>query len=217
MKFINESLEEFLNESSFIKFNRDTRGLKDEYPIFGTLSVAIILEALQRVNSSHFTGGKLDLSKFYPFLKKLRGYNKSFNEMKESIAEIAPVLGIVDQIRFSREEKSEIKFKEKALNGEVPITYFDEAEIPEDTIEDEDYVVRSMGGDTEPAYYRFDRELNQRERNLLRVSYALNHGNPGVSTWRTYLGAVPAKVGFIKRNNRSFERTIGIAKRDDIV
>lgn len=215
MKLVAESLNEALNEGALIKFGRSTQSLKDEYPIFKNLSVAMILEALQRANSTHFTGGKLDLSKFYDFLKKFRGYTKSFNDMKEVMTEIAPVLGIVDQIRFSREERSEIKFKEKALNGEVPIEYFDEAEIPEDTIEDEDYVVRSMGGDTEPAFYRFDRELNQRERNLLRVSYALNHGNPGVSTWRTYLGAVPAKVGFVRRNNRSFDYTAGLAKRDD--
>lgn len=217
MKLVVESLDEFLNEGSAIKFNRSTRDLKDEFPIFSTLSVALILDALQKVNRSQFTGDKLDLSKFYVFLKKINPYNKSFEEMKETIAEIAPVLGIVDQIRFSREEKSEIKFREKTLNGEVPIEEFDSAEIPREAAEDDDYVVRSMGGDTEPAFYRFDRELTQRERNMMRASYAINHGNPGVSVWRTYLGSVPAKVGFVKRNNRSFDRTFGIGKKDDLL
>ena len=204
-KFVYESLNE-----SFIKFGRSTQGLQEDFPVFKSASTAYILRALQQVNNAHFTAGKLDLDKFYHFLKgagSMYKYKKSFEEMKQALMDIAPVLDIVEQIKFSRADKSEVKMQKRALDGGIPLEEFDNAEVPAELAEDDDIVVRSMFGDTEPAYYRFDRKLSPHERNMLRVAYAFTHGAPEKNTWQNYLEAVPARVGFIKKHGRSFEKT----------
>ena len=198
-----------VNES-FIKFGRSTQGLQEEFPVFKTASTAYILRALQNVNSSHFSSGKLDLDKFYHFLKgagSMYKYQKSFDEMKQTLMDIAPVLDIIDQIKFSREDKSEVKMQKKAISGEVPMQFFDDAEVPAESAFGEDFAVRSMFGDTEPAFYRFDKKLSNHERNMLRVSYAFNHGDPEKSTWTNYLEAVPIQMKFAEKHGRSLEST----------
>jgi hypothetical protein len=208
-KLVSESLVEFINED-FIKFGRTTQNLQEEFPIFKKLSTALILRALQQVNRAHFTNNKLDLDKFYYFLKgpgSMYKYTGSYQEMKNTLMDIAPVLNIIDQIKFSREEKSNLKMQKKAIEGGIDMSYFDDAEIPESMRTEEDYAVRNQYRDSEPAFYRFDKKLTPHERNMLRVSYAFNHGNPEKTIWQNYLEAVPVNVGFAEKNNRSLYQT----------
>jgi len=202
-----------------IKFNKSIQKFQEEYPTFKKLAVALILEALQKTHKSHQTAGKLDLQKFYPFLKgagSMYRYNKTFEEMKETISDISPILGITDQIRFSREEKSDIKFRENAIDGGLNMSFFDDARILPEFIEESDTVVRSMDGDCEPAFYRFDKKLSVQESNMLRISYAYTNGNPAKNLWTNYMEAVPAKVGFVISSGRSFESTRGISRGNKI-
>ena len=204
---------QFVNES-YIKFSRSSQDLQREYPIFRNASTAYILMALQKATDNQFSYNKLDLDKFYAFLKgpgSMYKYKGSFEDMKQTLMDIAPVLGIQDQIKFNRKDKSEMKLQQKALSGELPLDFFYDAEIPEEAKRDDDYVVRNRYGTTEPAFYRFGRKLSIHESNLLRSAYALSHSDPNKTAWTNYLEAVPARVGFVKRNNRSFEKTDNIS------
>ena len=208
-KIVQESLNGLLGES-IIKFNQPTQGLGEKVPVFKLASTAYIIGAIQRVNHSHFTGGKLDLDKFYTFLKGIGSmykYDRSFEEMKETVKNIAPFLGIIDQIKFSREDKSEVKMQKRAIEGDLPLEFFYDSEVPADSIIDTDIVVRSMHGNTEPGFYRFDKKLSQSERNILRIAYSYSYGDPTISIWGNFLGAVPATVGFIRKHGRSFQRS----------
>jgi len=124
--------------------------------------------------------------------------------------EAAPLLGITNYLKLPREEKNELKFVEKVHYGEYPLEYYENAEIPESEAIDTDYAVRSMEeGETETAYYRFNKSIGEHGRNMMRAAYAYKYGNPEKTPWRNYLDARPATVGHIIKYNKSFSGTRG--------
>lgn len=200
----------FVNESSTysIRFKTDPQKIKEKYPdIFGNLLYYYLENALRRVTPDVFVTGKLDINRFYNFLKSVTPFNKSIIVMKELLFQAAPLLGITDQLKLSREERSEMKFQERAYHGELPIEFFEEAEVPASEAEPDDYVLKSADGETETAFYRFDRNLSDHERNMLRVAYVFKYGDPEKTPWQNYLDARPATKGHLDRHGKSYERT----------
>lgn len=197
-----------LNEGqTYIEFDIDPRELKNIDPeLFGTLSFAQILEGLQRLHPSLWTQGKLDLDKFYTHIKSM-GYNKDYNRMRRDLLLAAPHLGIVNELKIPREEKNELKYQQKLIHGDYNLEDAHKAEIPASQAIDSDYVVRSMYGDTEPAYYRFDHKLIPHEINQMKGAYAERYGDPDKSIWKNYLDARPATLGHIKKHGKSVDWT----------
>lgn len=206
-KKVNEALNE---NRGFIPFDRNPYDLKQEYPdLFGTLSFSIIANALQNnLTPNLFVQGKLDLNRFYNFISNFRGYQPSFEKMKENLMKAAPLLGITEYLKLTREEKSNLKFQERILSGEQDFEYYTDAEIPvEEATLPSDYVVRSMYGETEPAYYRFDKDLDLHGINMMKAAYAYKYGDPEKNLWRNYLDARPATIGHIQKHGKSVEFT----------
>jgi hypothetical protein len=201
------NLEDELNEAqTYIEFDIDPRELKDIDPIFKTVSFAKILEGLQRLHPSLWTQGKLDLDKFYRHLQSM-GYNRSIDQMKRDLTLAAPHLGIVNSLRLTRDDRNELMYQQRLIHGDYNLEDFHKAEIPAEQAVDSDYVVRSMYGDTEPAYYRFDHRLIPHEINQMKAAYAERYGDPEKSIWKNYLDARPATLGHIKKHGKSVEWT----------
>jgi len=194
-----------------ITFRKNPTELKTLYSIFNSVIFAVIANEIQTPSESTFTNKKLDLDKFYNYLKT-KGFKYSFIQMRDLVLEAAPILGITKYLKLSKEEKPEMLFAEKYIYGEIPIGYFSECEIlAEQAVLDSDYVVRSMWGETEPAYYRVkfskDYKKAEHERNLLRVAYIQKYGDPEKTPWRNYLDARPCSMGEIKKNGKSVNGT----------
>lgn len=205
MKLVCESLEE-LNELSKRPIIRltPTPEQREKYKnIFQTKNFMILAN---EINNAPFKAGKIDIPKFHKLLTD-RGFTKSERELRKLLIEIAPIIGgLRSYLDLSKEERSDIKFMEKYNNGRVPIEEFDEMEIsPEEATEPTDYVVRSMGGDTEPGYYRPNGRLTPHARNIMRAHYAFKHKHevPNATLWGVYLGAVPATKGHIEKFGKS--------------
>lgn len=198
-----------LNESfTYIPFDRNPQDLKEEYPqLFGTLSFATIANALHNLTPELFVQEKIDLNRFYNFLRRFKGYQKSFKEMKDILLKAAPLLGITNKLKLRRDELSELKFQEKLISGDYDLDFYANLEIPKEEAEENDYVIRSMYGETEPAYYRFDKQPTSRDINMLKAAYAYEYGDPEKTLWRNYLDARPATVGHIQRHGKSMEYT----------
>ena len=208
-KKVNESKDNRISISSV------PQKLQDKFPILKTLSFGLLSNALNMNGHNLKSSGKLDYGKIWEYLRKNPQWKKSPRETQEMINTIAPLVGIVKDLPIVGEERSELKAIEKAYqNPNLDYDYFRNAEIPEDMIEDTDYVVRLDFGEVPPAFYRFlDEEGNPKsiensdERNMLRMVFAMEHGSPERGTYDSYLGAVPAKVGFIRKHGRSFDKT----------
>ena len=189
--------------------------LREKFPTLKTLSFGLLSNALNMNGHNMRSHGKLDYLKIWNFLRKDPMWKKNLKETQEMLNTIAPLVGIVKDLPLSREEKSELKSIEKAYqNPNLDYDYFKNAEIPASEIEDTDYVVRLDFGQVAPAFYRFlDEEGNPKslgyngERNMLRMVFAMEHGSPERGTYDSYMGAVPAKVGFIKKHGRDFNKT----------
>ncbi|MFA5152710.1 MAG: hypothetical protein WC554_09140 [Clostridia bacterium] len=191
-----------------IKFKNSPKDLKAKHPIFNSITFAIIANEIQTPPSNAFTNKKLDLDKFYSYLKT-KGFKAAFKEMKELIIEAAPILGITAYIKLSNEEKKNLLFVEKYVYGkETSIDEFTEAEILKNSqLLSTDYVVRSMYGDSDEAYYRIGRQMNDHDRNLLKAAYSIKYGDPLKTPWKNYLDARPASIGHIEKFGKSFDHT----------
>lgn len=211
-KLVSESLNEYVSTSSRVNIpiKKDKiNELKSEYPkIFGTLSFGIIANEIQVAPQNNFVNGKLDLNRFYNYIKS-KGFKRSFDDMKQLIMEAAPLLGITDYLKLSKEEKSDLKFREKYIyNKDFPIDYYEGAEIPGDRADRlTDFALRSAEGETETAYYRFDKPLSQHERNMLKVAYVYKHGDPTKTPWQNYLDARPVTLGHVQKFKKSVTNT----------
>lgn len=211
-KFIHESLNEA--NTPRIKFIKSPRDLREKYPkTFGTRLFGELANEIQIAPPYTFIGGKLDLYKFYNYFK-VKYSNYTFEQVKKCILEAAPILGIVKQLRLtndiiSTEEKRNLSFQEKYVyNTEESLEYYDNAEIPasEATLPT-DFVMRSVYGETETAYYRFDKSLSEHERNLLKLAYAYKYGDPQKTPWKNYLDVRPATLGHIQKFGKNIEHT----------
>jgi hypothetical protein len=215
MDVVDESFYPSLIEEDFkssIPFDVNPQELK-HHPkygaMFNSLSFAIILNALQSsLTPNVYTLGKIDLLKLYNFLKN-KGYHYSFEKMKTDLLTAAPLLGITNYLKLSREEKSDLKFQERILSGDINVDYYDSLEIPKDQAVETDYVVRNAYGDCEPAFYRFDKPNDMHDINMIKAAFAIKCGNAEKSIWQNYMEARPAKVGHILKHGKSMEYTKG--------
>jgi hypothetical protein len=206
-------VKELMGQTS-ISISSVPKKISEKFPILKTLSFALLSNALNMNGHNLRTNGKLDYCKIYNFLKKEPRWKKGPRETQEMINIIAPLVGIVKELPVIGKERSELKTIEKAYrNPNLDYDYFKDSEIPEEMAEDEDYVVRLDFGEVPPAFYRLldengnAKSLLPEEGNMLRMVFALEHGCPERGTYGSYLGAVPAKVGFIRKHGRRFDRT----------
>lgn len=189
--------------------------MKDKFPFLRTLSFANLAEAINHNGHLFLSQGKLNYEKLWNFMRRKypKWGNKSLNQTKQIIEEISPLVGIVDFLPLSREDRSEMKALERGYNSDLSYDDFKNAEISQMESDENDIVVRDSDHRSEPAFYRFidetgaPKKLNDHERNFLRLVYALEHGDEDATTWRNYLYAVPAYVGHILKYGKSFERT----------
>jgi hypothetical protein len=209
-KLVAESLS-YLNEMKSIPVG-DTRELKEKYTIFKTPLFGIIANELQRIPDNVFVTGKLDIDKFYSHLKRTYGFKYSLSDTKKIILEAAPILKFTDKLKLNKEERSDMKFQEKAYHGELSLEFFNDSEIVAEAAEDDDKVLRSADGSTEPAYYRFDKQLTPHETNMLKVAYVFKYGDPTKTLWQNYLDARPVTVGHINKFGKSFSSTYDVDK-----
>jgi len=192
---------------SSIPFKKNPSDLKGDYPIFGTLSWAYIANGLNNLMPDLFSEGKLELHRFYNFLRKTSPYDKGFDRMKDYLLQAAPLLGITKYLKLAKDERDQLKLQEKVYSGEYSLDYYENAEIPAEIAEDNDYVLRSMYGETEPAYYRFDKGLTDHEINMMKVAYIYRYGDPEKTPWKNYLDARPIKIKNIEKHGKSVDRT----------
>jgi len=188
----------------------DTRNLREKYTIFKSALFARVANELQRIPDNAFLEGKLDIDKFYYNLKRTYGIKNSLAEVKNLILQAAVILNFSDKLKLTREERSEVKFQEKVVHGDVPLEFFDEAEIPAEAAEETDKVLRSTDGSTETAYYRFDKQLTDHETNMLKVAYVYKYGDPEKTLWQNYLDARPATLGHINKWGKSISQTYDV-------
>jgi hypothetical protein len=200
-----KTVKEFLNEA-FIPVG-DTREMREKYAIFKTPLFAVIANGLQQLPDSLFVNGKLDIDRFYNHLKRTRGIKHTLAQVKETLLQAAPILSFTDKLKLSREERSEAKFQEKAYHNELPLEFFDEAEVTADQALRTDWVLRSDDESTETAYYRFDQKLSDHEVNMLKVAYVYKYGDPEKTLWQNYLDARPARLGHIEDKGKSLTGT----------
>ncbi len=218
-KLVNEIINESSQGSFFIKFKKNSKDLNKEYPeieIFKTWTFGEIAGALGRVGNSEATNGKLDLNKFYNFLKA-RGFKADFHKMKDVLLQAAPYMGIEKQLKLSRDERSDMNMASMMLTGAAAIDQFQKAEIVAAEAIDSDHVVRSKCGETEPIYYRINgtlfnsrgelRTITQHEINMLKRAYVIDHGDPAKTVWKNYWDARPITLGSINRHSKDLYRT----------
>lgn len=218
----------FVNESSGkgrLSISEVPERIANKFPILRTLNFALMSNALNMNGHNLMKGGKLDFIMVWNYLKRDAKWTKNLKETTEMLTEIAPLVGITKYLSLPREEKAELKSIEKAYrNPNLDYDYFKDAEIPRAEIEETDYVVRNDWGMDTPAFYRFTDEetgepkrlASSEERNMLRMVYAIEHGSSDKGTYDTYMGAVPAIVGNIKKWGRSLDRTRDVDPDDFI-
>ena len=104
-----KSVNKFTHSPKYcIKF--DSKTARIEYPELSQVKYAYIIGALDKVCKQHFRSGKLDLIKFYAFLKTMYPYKKTFAEMKSTLLELSPMLNIIDSLSLTKKESGELKY-----------------------------------------------------------------------------------------------------------
>jgi len=205
-KFVNEN---FLYESTYIPIG-DTRDLREIHKIFKTPLFGILANELQTIpNNCVNKDEKLDIDKFYDYLKTNKKISYSFNDVKRMILDMAAALNFTNRLKLTKEEKSDIKFKEKMINGNFSlIDFIDKFEIDKPEL-DSDRILRSADGTTTPAFYRLPKikNLKPEEINMLKAHYAMKYGLPDRTPFENYRMARPISKGSADKNNRSYYRT----------
>jgi len=181
----------------------------NEHPEYKDLIRGLVL-----VNNDQMMGKKLDLLLFYRFLKK-SGYKFSEEKMKGDLFRIAPALGISKFLKISKEEASGLKMKEGMINDNIDPADFKKAEVPLSDLEDEDIIIRSADGDTEPIAYRFNYRLPVKVQNYLKGTYAADYGNPEKIWWENYLDSRPILAKHIK-DDEHLHKTRGDEFKEDV-
>jgi len=187
-----------------------------------TVSFAHLINSLNNVPSNLFKGKKIDIEKFHNWLTKTTAYKKGLLETKELLKLISPYLGISKYFAFDKETRQDLNFQEKLLDGEE-ISCKSVSEIEnKDDVTNNDYVVRSRDGNTEPAYYRIEGVPEKRkplmtELSCMKSKYVQDYGDPSLSLWNNFLNTRPARVGHIIKHGKSFEKTADVDDyKDDV-
>ena len=197
-----------------IKFKNDPSELKEKYDVFKTLTFGQIANGLSVVPKECFysENDKLNIEKFFNFLVS-KGFNKDYTRMRTILFDIAPLLGIVNRLKLTSEERQDLVVKEKIAENLPTIDELYECEIPEEASIDTDYVLRSMEGDTETVYYRVPKYKNESSKarehriNVLKFAYVLKYGDRNEKIWTSYLNARPATKGHIEKFGKSLTHT----------
>lgn len=189
-----------------------TKKLVSDYnkPYYNFASTGYITSSLDKITSSQMSGEKIDIDKFFKFVKANFPYKKSEKEFNFRLRELAVDLGFVERLKLKSDEKKNLKMAQEFVHGAISMEDFDNAEIESDESFEylpTDYIVRTMDNTIPFAAYRFPRKLSEHESNLMKGAFAYKYGNEDVSFWEDYLSVRPITYKRLVSDNKNFNWT----------